>query len=55
MSEEEEASLTSSQWSHQMKHPPGAREEEQCGDGYSFPPPGMREEWCGPEGEANLL
>jgi hypothetical protein len=35
--------------SHPMKPPPGAREEEWCGDdGWSFPPRGMREkERCG--------
>jgi hypothetical protein len=47
MPEEEEPPPTSL-WSHPMKSPPGAREEEWSGDGYSFPPPTYaREERCG--------
>jgi hypothetical protein len=30
--------------SHPIKPPPGVREEERCGDGWSFPPRGTREE-----------
>jgi hypothetical protein len=33
VSEEEEEPPPISQWSRLMKHPPGAREEEQCGSG----------------------
>jgi hypothetical protein len=34
--------------SHPTKPPPEAREDERCGDGWSFPPRGMREkERCG--------
>jgi hypothetical protein len=46
--EEEEEPSPTSPLSRLMKPPPGAREEERCGSGWSFPPPAyMREEqWC---------
>jgi hypothetical protein len=45
--EEEEPPPTSLQ-SHPMNPPPGVREEQWCGGGYSFPPPtyGREEERC---------
>jgi hypothetical protein len=43
MSEEEEPPPTSLP-SHPIKPPPGVREEERCGDDWSFPPRGTREE-----------
>jgi hypothetical protein len=47
--EEEEEPLPTSPPSRPMKPPSGAREEERCGDGWSFPPPtyAREEEQCG--------
>jgi hypothetical protein len=41
---EEEEPPSTSRLSHPMKPLPGARKDERCGGGWSFPPRGAREE-----------